>query len=378
MLSLHRDRRDRRLRLAVAATLLVAGMAAFTGAALGTKTAPAMVHLRGTAYEFNSVHTLLAGAIDPGRGVPTAPGDRAGETGRYDLAVPDRARVTPYIQAAGHHTIYLQTFTTAGEDLANVNFQTPSTPIYGALVKLLDVSVDAHGDPVRCAIVSTFSTRNVRDLELRGVHRLRRARGRRRDGERHARAPQGRVLQRRASFPTPRRPCPRRTAAWSGPGCPRASTRSAATTRSTRFASFVATCRPGRIVNANPPWGLHELAPPNPARVTATWSVRGSLDILRSLSARSLPEHAVVRVRCSGARCPLSVRTFTPATRTLNLLRALGSSVPGFRVGQTLEVAVSAHAFNGTVLRWTIVTGRRPMVSTLCVPLGETLARARC
>ena len=28
---------------------------------------------------------------------------------------------------------------------------------------------------------------------------------------------------------------------------------------STRFGSFVATCKPGRIVNANPPWGLYEL-----------------------------------------------------------------------------------------------------------------------
>ena len=29
----------------------------------------------------------------------------------------------------------------------------------------------------------------------------------------------------------------------------------------TRFASFRATCRDGRIVNANPPWGLFELKP---------------------------------------------------------------------------------------------------------------------
>ena len=29
---------------------------------------------------------------------------------------------------------------------------------------------------------------------------------------------------------------------------------------STRFASFLATCEPGRIVNANPPWGAYELS----------------------------------------------------------------------------------------------------------------------
>jgi hypothetical protein len=34
-----------------------------------------------------------------------------------------------------------------------------------------------------------------------------------------------------------------------------------ATSPSTRFASFLATCAPGRIVNANPPWGAYELAP---------------------------------------------------------------------------------------------------------------------
>jgi hypothetical protein len=39
------------------------------------------------------------------------------------------------------------------------------------------------------------------------------------------------------------------------PGTYRVITESA----STRFASFLATCEPGRIVNANPPWGAYEL-----------------------------------------------------------------------------------------------------------------------
>ena len=30
---------------------------------------------------------------------------------------------------------------------------------------------------------------------------------------------------------------------------------------SARFASFFATCKPGRLVNANPPQGLHQLRP---------------------------------------------------------------------------------------------------------------------
>ena len=60
----------------------------------------------------------------------------------------------------------------------------------------------------------------------------------------------------------------------------------------------------GRVVNANPPWGLHELAPPMPASVSAAWSRRGSRLALRSLTARGLPAKAVVTVRCAGSRCP--------------------------------------------------------------------------
>ncbi len=86
----------------------------------------------------------------------------------------------------------------------------------------------------------------------------------------------------------------------------------------------------------------------------------------------------MIRVRCTGAGCRFSPRTFAPGTTTLNLLRALGGSAPGFRAGQALEVAVSAHAFNGAVHRWAIAAGRRPVPRTLCVPLGETLARAHC
>ena len=42
-----------------------------------------------------------------------------------------------------------------------------------------------------------------------------------------------------------------------GPG--RAPTGSAREHPDTRFASFLATCEPGRVVNANPPWGTYEL-----------------------------------------------------------------------------------------------------------------------
>ena len=59
----------------------------------------------------------------------------------------------------------------------------------------------------------------------------------------------------------------------------------------TSFASFVATCRPGRIVNANPPWGLHELGLRNPARVTADWTVRARRLHAALASARERAAH---------------------------------------------------------------------------------------
>ncbi|MBX7190221.1 MAG: hypothetical protein K1X27_11585, partial [Solirubrobacterales bacterium] len=33
------------------------------------------------------------------------------------------------------------------------------------------------------------------------------------------------------------------------------------TSPDTQFASFLATCKPGRVINANPPWGAYELSP---------------------------------------------------------------------------------------------------------------------
>jgi hypothetical protein len=124
------------------------------------------VRIQGTAYEFNSRGVVLAGAK-----IRVAEYPRLRATtrpdGSYELAVPDRATVTPYITAAGYHSIFLQTFRTDGADLDRVNFQTPTESVYRALATLLDVPLRPDGEPRDCAIVSTFNTRNVRDLSFR-------------------------------------------------------------------------------------------------------------------------------------------------------------------------------------------------------------------
>src|SRR5512142_825098 len=144
---------------------LLAGLVLGAGAG-GARSGGPSVHVRGTAYEFNNVHVLLRGATIRVAELPKLSAVVRSD-GRYDLVVPDHAKITPYIVDPGYHTIYLQTFTTNGEDLANVNFQTPTETIYGGLVALLHVPVDAQGNPVSCAIVSTFNTRNVRDLSFK-------------------------------------------------------------------------------------------------------------------------------------------------------------------------------------------------------------------
>ena len=99
----------------------VAALSIAVALALPAGASGAGVHIRGTAYEFNNTGVRLAGAT-----IRVAERPRLRETtrrdGTYDLAVPDRAHVTPFISAAGHHTIYLQTFRTDGEDIRRANF----------------------------------------------------------------------------------------------------------------------------------------------------------------------------------------------------------------------------------------------------------------
>jgi hypothetical protein len=361
----------------VAVVLIATSLAV---AASGVVNAPTnqrrTVHLRGTAYEFNNVDKLLTGATIR---VAQFPKLKAvvGRDGRYDLVVPNHAKVTPYIVAAGHHTIYLQTFTTNGEDLTNVNFQTPSDAVYNGLVALLNVPVDSNGNPILCAIVSTFSTRNVRGLDFRafiayGAH-----------GVAGATATATPALPKPVYFNQDVLPDRSQAASSKDGGVVWTGVPAGVYTITghhplTRFASFVATCRPGRVINANPPWGLYQFGLPDPARVSAAWSVDRARTLVRSLSVRRLPAGAVVTARCTGARCPFAGRAFRPHRATLDLRGALGASRLRLRAGDALNVTVSADRFNGSVWRWVIVSGHAPARTTLCVPLGNTKPRHRC
>ena len=307
------------------------------------------MHIRGTAYEFNNTEVRLGGAVVR---VAERPRIRATvrRNGSYDLVVPDRARITPYITAPGYHTIYLQTFRTAGEDLARVNFQTPRESIYRALAALLEVPLDEDGELLQCGIVSTFSTRNVRALPFSGFT------GYGAHGVAGATASATPALPAPVYFNEDVIPDPLQELSSVDGGVvwtrvPTGVYRIRAHHPSTRFASFVATCRPGRVVNANPPWGLHELGRRNRARVSLTWT--GTR--VSRFRVTNLPPRARVRLSCTGERCPLRLVA-----------------------GQTLEVRVTAPTYDGKLVRYRLRAGRPARSVTRCIPLGNTKPRRRC
>ncbi|GIK78681.1 MAG: hypothetical protein EDQ89_05045 [Acidobacteria bacterium] len=247
----------RKLPPAVALIAALAALAAPAGAGAGTADT---VTISGRAYTFNHMSDYIEGATIKVREIPGL-GATTDASGDYTLEVPDDSNVTPYIDPPdGWNEIDLQTFHTRGEDIENANFQTPADLEYNALAAILSVPIDeATGRPAQCVIVTTASARNVRGVDYETFHE---------------RTPHGVPGATSEELPALEGPVyfnehviPDRTKTetsedggiiWSV--VPAGTYRIVTTSPSTRFASFLATCRDGRIVNANPPWGAYELA----------------------------------------------------------------------------------------------------------------------
>ncbi len=218
------------------------------------------VTISGRAYSFNHMSTYLEGAKIKVREVPSLEAT-TDVNGDYVLEVPDDTNVTPYIEPpAGYNEIDLQTFHTRGEDIENANFQTPADLEYGLLAAILQIPLAEDGRPEQCAIVTTSSARNVRGVDYETFH---------------DRTPHGVPGATSEEFPPIDGPIyfnenvvpdPSETASsedggivW--PVVPTGTYRIATSSPNTQFASFLATCEPGRVINANPPWGAYELSP---------------------------------------------------------------------------------------------------------------------
>ena len=242
----------------IATVLAAAALAAPAGAAAGG-TADT-VTISGRAYSFNHMSTFLEGAVIKVRELPglSAMTDANGD---YTLDVPDDANVTPYIDPPdGWNEIDLQTFHTRGDDIENANFQTPADLEYNALAAILSVPIDEQtGRPSQCVIVTTASARNVRGVDYETF------RDRTPHGVPGATSTESPALDGPIYFNENVIPDPSKTETSEDGGIiwkvvPAGTYRIETTSPDTRFASFLVTCKDGRIVNANPPWGAYELA----------------------------------------------------------------------------------------------------------------------
>ena len=301
----------RSLRIAVAAVAVLALLpASVTGAPRGG----GKVEISGRAYAFNHMDTFLAGAVIKVREMPrlSATTDASGD---YELKVPDDASVTPYIEPpAGYHQIDLQTFHTRGKNISNANFQTPGDAEYFGLAAILAEPLGPDMRPVNCVIVTTASARNVRGVdyetfEERTPHGVPGAMGI------SAPAIAGPTYFNENVIPDSSETETSEDGGMIWTSVPAGTYRISATHPEARFASFLATCEPGRVVNANPPWGTYELK--RKEHPLGAGVVAGSVGHARLISRRGrdfvrftvdAAERLAVRARLEGANERTPVR----------------------------------------------------------------------
>lgn len=271
----------RRLAGLTVVMAVVFGAGPTAGAAVaGASGADGTVTISGKTFRFGKRYPVLVNALVRVREYPGI-WTLSDEKGDYELTVPDNANVTPYIVSGWngnygdprtdpldpmtqhYNEIDLQTFHTRGEDIVNANFQTPTDLEYLSLRSALRIPYDADGRPKQCAIVTTASVRAVRGVDYDTYW------DETNDGDGHG-------VPGATAYTLPGNLLPTYFNEHVLPDDDQLSTSidggivwrvvPAGTWRvitehpDTRFASFLATCAPGRVVNANPPWGAYELA----------------------------------------------------------------------------------------------------------------------
>lgn len=362
----------------------------------GTPTATAdgaTVTMSGTAYEFNKVRTMLAGATIHVLEDPTLTTTVA-EDGTYALEVPDGAEVTPYITKEGYGTIHLQTFTTDGQDLGNVNFQTPTVGTMGLLALVLGLETDEAGYPEQCAVVSTVSTKQVRGVSYEnfitwGAHGV--------AGVTASISPEAGTRTYFNEHVIPDKTVTETSedggVVWTG--LPPGEYTLSAEGAGSDWPDVHVSCADGRIVNANPPWGLNQQATTVPTAVTPAWTVRkGKAPRLAGLKVAKLPfqelseyaaEHGstidyrgVVTVSCEGAGCFGPLTTRGSLAKTVDLMPLLGPSAKKLKPGRTLTVTLAVPGYDTRIDSWQVRATGTPKLTTRCIPLGESQVRRTC
>jgi hypothetical protein len=242
------------IAMAAAAALMLVAMSVEARAA-------STVTIRGNAYAFifaGNVSRLEGATI----GIAEIPGlsTTAGPNGAYALEVPDDRTITPYAEFDGYYPTHVQTFHTSGQDLTQVNFQMPAMTTYNLLAGFVEAGQEPDDSLSQCGIVSTFFQKEGRSFtDFDDFHDFR---------------PHGVIGSTALATPTAGRqlyfnesvlPDPDQESSSRDGGVLWVDVESGVYeikgySDTTRHSSFIATCEPGRLVNANPPWGLVELA----------------------------------------------------------------------------------------------------------------------
>ena len=257
--------------MVAAAVLMFAGVQ--------TASAANTVTISGTAVVFNHMDTYISGATIKVREFPKL-STVTDALGDYELEVPNDANVTPYIVSGDGlltkhekaddspkgtvqthwNEIDLQTFHTRGQDIENANFQSPQDAEFNGLKALLAVPAGEDGRPTQCAIVTTASARNVRGVDYRTYW----------ENTPHGvpgatsieySAIDGPVYFNEFVIPDPTKTSTSEDGGIVWPVVPTGTYRIVTSAPDAEFASFLATCAPGRVINANPPWGAYQLNP---------------------------------------------------------------------------------------------------------------------
>lgn len=199
----------------------------------------------------------------------------AGPNGAYSIEVPNDADITPYASFPDYYTVHDQTFHTRGKDLNQVNFQMPTQAIAEVMAGI--VGAETTGEPgskvvKKCVIVSTFFQKEGRSfLDFDDFHNFRphgiigaTATAKTAAGDK----PVDAIYFNSSVIPDPDQADSSRDGGVIWAGMPDGVYTVTAEHATARFSQFQATCAPGRLVNANPPWGVYEMArteEPNPA-----------------------------------------------------------------------------------------------------------------
>lgn len=315
----------------IGATLLTLTAGQGVSTASGART----VEVSGRAFIFNHMNTGISNATIKVREFPRLSAT-TDERGDYTLRVPNNATITPYIVSgqgelarrtidgeltgttmnAHWNEIDLQTFHTRGQNIENANFQAPRDEEYNALKAILQVPAREDGRPEQCAIVTTSSARNVRDVDFR-TYWINTPHGVEGATSRAFPALPAPTYFNHLVIPDPSQPHSSNDGGIIWPIVPAGTYRIVTSHPTVRFASFLATCEPGRIVNANPPMGAYEL---NPGEKPRTFSnVAAKVGAARAVRTGKRTRQVRVNLR-SGETVAATIR-FNAGGRTVGLRR---------------------------------------------------------